>query len=70
VKVTFAYQFTRVTAINHPNFPANNVTYTYGAGTKDRSTGRSARSSRRDPGDPDPGNQIQTYVTRSATGTA
>jgi RHS repeat-associated protein len=32
--VTFAYQFNRVTAITYPNFPANNVTYTYGAGSQ------------------------------------
>src|SRR6266446_1800256 len=29
-QVTNAYQFNRVTAINYPAFPANNVTYTYG----------------------------------------
>src|SRR5258708_5287293 len=33
-KVTFAYQFNRVTAITYPNFPANNVTYTYGAASQ------------------------------------
>jgi YD repeat-containing protein len=33
-QVTFAYQFNRVTAISYPNFPANNVTYTYGAASQ------------------------------------
>ena len=33
-QVTFAYQFNRVTAITYPNFPANNVTYTYGAASQ------------------------------------
>jgi YD repeat-containing protein len=33
-QVTFAYQFNRVTAINYPAFPANNVTYTYGAASQ------------------------------------
>jgi hypothetical protein len=32
--VTYAYQFNRVTAITYPNFPANNVTYTYGAASQ------------------------------------
>jgi hypothetical protein len=32
--VTFCDQFNRVTAINYPAFPANNVTYTYGAATQ------------------------------------
>jgi hypothetical protein len=32
--VTFAYQFNRVTAINYSAFPANNVTYTYGAASQ------------------------------------
>jgi YD repeat-containing protein len=30
-QVNYAYQFNRVTAVTYPNFPANNVTYTYGA---------------------------------------
>src|SRR5262249_49847893 len=33
-QVTYAYQFNRVTAINYPAFPANNVTYTYGAASQ------------------------------------
>ena len=33
-QVTFAYQFNRVTAISYPNFPQNNVTYTYGAASQ------------------------------------
>ncbi len=33
-QVTYAYQFNRLTAINYPAFPANNVTYTYGAASQ------------------------------------
>jgi RHS repeat-associated protein len=33
-QITYAYQFNRVTAITYPNFPANNVTYTYGAASQ------------------------------------
>jgi YD repeat-containing protein len=33
-QVTFAYQFNRLTAINYPAFPANNVTFTYGAASQ------------------------------------
>ncbi|HET8681260.1 MAG TPA: hypothetical protein VFM54_05230 [Micromonosporaceae bacterium] len=29
-KVTYDYDFTRLTKINYPAFPGNNVTYTYG----------------------------------------
>ena len=33
-QVTYAYQFNRLTAINYPAFPANNVSYTYGAASQ------------------------------------
>src|SRR5206468_3109707 len=33
-QVTFGYQFNRVTSITYPNFPGNNVTYTYGAASQ------------------------------------
>src|SRR5262249_1718448 len=33
-QVTFGYQFNRVTSIAYPNFPGNNVTYTYGAASQ------------------------------------
>jgi RHS repeat-associated protein len=33
-QITLAYQFNRVTAITYPAFPANNVTYTYGAASQ------------------------------------
>jgi YD repeat-containing protein len=33
-QVTLAYQFNRVTSITYPNFPVNNVTYTYGAASQ------------------------------------
>jgi RHS repeat-associated protein len=33
-QITYGYQFNRLTAINYPAFPANNVTYTYGAATQ------------------------------------
>src|SRR5262249_19480690 len=33
-QVTYAYQFNRLTAINYPAFPTNNVTYTYGAASQ------------------------------------
>src|SRR5262249_21631090 len=33
-QVTLGYQFNRVTSITYPNFPANNVTYTYGAASQ------------------------------------
>src|SRR5262249_20163617 len=53
-QITFAYQFNRVTAINYPAFPANNVTYTYGA------------SSQRPPGRPDSGVGPITHPTDAA----
>src|SRR5262249_27489505 len=33
-QVTYSFQFNRLTAINYPAFPANNVTYTYGAASQ------------------------------------
>jgi RHS repeat-associated protein len=33
-QVTYAFEFNRLTAINYPAFPANNVTYTYGAASQ------------------------------------
>ncbi|HET8661435.1 MAG TPA: SpvB/TcaC N-terminal domain-containing protein [Micromonosporaceae bacterium] len=40
-KVTYDYSFTRLTKINYPTFPGNNVTYTYGPpGAPDNQAGR------------------------------
>src|SRR5262249_11535487 len=36
-RVTFGYQFNRVTSITYPNFPGNNVTYPYGAAAQRQS---------------------------------
>src|SRR5262249_44428944 len=33
-QVTYGFQFNRLTAINYPAFPGNNVTYTYGAASQ------------------------------------
>ena len=35
--MTFDYQFNRLTSITYPNFPGNNVTYTYGPATQRQS---------------------------------
>jgi YD repeat-containing protein len=57
-QVTFGYQFNRVTAITYPNFPVNNVTYTYGAASQRNPSligNVVGRDRPGDPGDPDPG---------------
>jgi YD repeat-containing protein len=46
-QVTFAYQFNRVTAITYPNFPQNNVTYTYGAASQRSPSARPTSSAAR-----------------------